>query len=181
MHKVTFATHHSCVSSNFVDIIILTSCVYPIAWELWQTLAWHTCNSFQADNIPFKSNSREPHYEGIAGDHFGTTLAFWCCNANFLRSHIGFCRVLTYRKVQCATFFKIWTDLCPTCLSPIIIELQTNAHKSVNSIAPKSDPKWCETWPFRPITSSYLSLHPCRPTTFTISHFGSTRITLSLV
>lgn len=138
-----FTTHHSCVSSNFVGITILTSRVYPIAWDM----SWHTCNSFQADHIPFISNRREPHYEGIAGDHFGTTLAFCCWNANFLRSHIGFCRVLTYRKVPCATFLKIWTDLYPTCLSPIIIELHTIAHKPVNSIAQKSDPKWYETWP----------------------------------
>lgn len=118
--------YHSFVSSNFVDMIMLTSRVYAIAWDLWQPLAWHTRNSFQADHVPFKSNSREPHYEGIAGDHFEPTLAFWCRNTNFWRSHIGFCQVLTYRKVPCATLLKFWINLCPTCLSPTIVELHTN-------------------------------------------------------
>ena len=53
--------------------------------------------------------------------------------------------------------------------------LHTNAHKMVNSMAPKSDPKWCETWPIRPTTASHLSLHCFWATTFTISHFGSTQ------
>ena len=31
----------------------------------------------------------------------------------------------------------------------------TNAHKTLDSMAPKTDPKWCEIGPIRPITASY--------------------------
>ena len=47
---------------------------------------------------------------------------------------------------------------------------------------PKSDWKWCETTPIRPIIASHISLHPFRVTTFIISHYGSTQgIILALV
>ena len=48
--------------------------------------------------------------------------------------------------------------------------LHTNAYKIVDSMTPKCDSKWCETWPIRPITASNLSSHPIWATTFTISH-----------
>ena len=31
-----------------------------------------------------------------------------------------------------------------------------NAHKTVSSMAPKIDPKWCEVGRIRPITTSFL-------------------------
>jgi hypothetical protein len=53
--------------------------------------------------------------------------------------------------------------------------MHTNAHKMVNSMAPKSDSKWCETNPIQPITTSGLSLHPLWANTFTINHYGYTQ------
>ena len=53
--------------------------------------------------------------------------------------------------------------------------LHTNAHKMVNSMAPNSDCKWCQTPPIWPIIASHLSLHPFQTTIFTISCFGSTQ------
>ena len=34
-----------------------------------------------------------------------------------------------------------------------------NAHDTVNSMAPKSDGKWCETTPLQPITAFVLDHH----------------------
>ena len=57
----------------------------------------------------------------------------------------------------------IWASNYPT--------MHTNAHNMVNSLAPKSDHKWCEITPIWPIIALHLSLHPFRATTF-VSRLG---------
>ena len=53
----------------------------------------------------------------------------------------------------------IWASIYAT--------MYTNAHKMINSMTPKSDPKWCETWPRCLAQSLQLTYHY----TFSGHHF----------
>ena len=59
----------------------------------------------------------------------------------------------------------IWASKYPT--------LHMNAHKITNSLAPNSNPKWCEAGPIQPITKFALSMHPFQANTLQLTTFGS--------
>ena len=111
----------------------------------------------------------------------GPIIIYWAC-AMFSRDGVeemmrnAMCFIILFRVKICYSIPNMQVGQTPYLCSrgsliraPKYPTLHTNAHKTINSIAPKSDHEWCEQH------LSNQSLHPFQATTFTISHFVQTQ------
>ena len=111
----------------------------------------------------------------------GHVIIYWACAMfsgdgveEMMRNAI--CSIILYRVKNCYNFPNTQVGQTPYLCSrgfliraPKYPTLHTNAHKTINSIAPKSDREWCEQH------LSNQSLRPFQATTFTINPFVQTQ------
>jgi hypothetical protein len=72
------------------------------------------------------------------------------------------CFVISYPINNSLYFHEEASKSSPPIYTNLDIKYPTshaNAHKTVNSMAPQRNRKWCDTTPIRPVTASHLSMH----------------------